>query len=282
MHLDVHILARSQSGEAETRLAPSCVCLCLVGSSLKNWVVISYLTNSFRLVWIGSGGETWPTCRGFLWLFLKGFFLSTGTEVSLLLFAINGRKFTLNQLFMRQTNFGMQNSHLLRFLMYVLSCLIPIFYKCWILDRFRIENWDRENLDVYKVNVTVNEAVTALYIPLFKSAHMSASLCHIMSQYRQRTQIVTAFSLTLNLVTHISSSFPFLVLCILLAGVWDLHKVSHSALSITHQSQHSVQLMRLLPKNKIIALWDTDVLSFSACLSHLGCWLCWIINIPLG
>ena len=45
-------------GEAEARLAAlSSVCLRTIGSSLKNWVVISYLTNSWRPVWVGSGEE---------------------------------------------------------------------------------------------------------------------------------------------------------------------------------------------------------------------------------
>lgn len=56
--------------------------------------------------------------------------------------------------------------------------------------------------------------------------------------YRQQAQIVTAFhhfGLKFESFNPPLFFFPFLVLCILLAGVLDLHKVSHSALSITIQ-----------------------------------------------
>lgn len=58
----VMITLNWESLEAEARLAPSSVCFCINASSL--WVVVSYLTNSRRPVWVGSGaGETWPTRR---------------------------------------------------------------------------------------------------------------------------------------------------------------------------------------------------------------------------
>lgn len=64
-----------QSWVAEAWLACVSVCLCFVSFSLKIRAVISYLTNSWRPVCLGSGeGETWPTCRDSLWLILKGLF----------------------------------------------------------------------------------------------------------------------------------------------------------------------------------------------------------------